>query len=120
MISHGANGTNGVDTTNAMHATNERSEGAPANVGRRASPSGAPHDASKTAGVDDREARRAELRRQSDCQFLDADSFRRMLVSARRLRRRDDGVAKLKGLLDIATGTWFVIEEENVFQTGVS
>jgi len=114
------NGTGGARGANEMERVTEAEPIASGVRGPSPTHFEDPGHADLDDGSDGRDARRAELRRQTDCEFLDAESYRALLVSARRLRRRDDGRAKLRGLLDLVTGTWFVIEEENVFQRGVS
>lgn len=59
--------------------------------------------------------RRDEKRLQPGCLFVDAQQFRSLLVSTRRLIRADDLAARLKGLRDPATGESFVTEEEKLF-----
>jgi hypothetical protein len=58
---------------------------------------------------------RRELRRQSDCRFVDALTFHKLLVSNRPLQREDHPGAGLRGLRESGSSLLFVIEEEQVF-----
>jgi hypothetical protein len=58
--------------------------------------------------------RRAHLRERADVRFVDRGEFLELLVSTRRLERRDDRVAGLRGLYDPIEGVTFVIEEEAI------
>ena len=58
---------------------------------------------------------RAVLRKRPDCRFVEPAEFCRLLVSNRSLVRSDDSRAELRGLLDPATGEWFLTEEEKLF-----
>jgi hypothetical protein len=61
------------------------------------------------------ELRRDELRGAPHCIFLGADEFRSLAISSRRLMRRDDHRAQLRGLIDPETGETFYTEEEKLF-----
>ena len=47
--------------------------------------------------------------------FIGKDEFCALLVSNRQLTRWDMPSANMRGLRDIATGEWFVIEERELF-----
>lgn len=60
---------------------------------------------------------RLELRARPDCRFVEAASYRKLLVSNRPLAREDHGAACLRGLRDTRTQTLFLIEEERLFSS---
>ena len=52
--------------------------------------------------------------------FVEPDEYHRLVISNRHLERRDDRPAGLRGLWDIDTGAWFVIEEEKLYASQLS
>ena len=52
--------------------------------------------------------------------FVEPDEYRRLMISNRHLVRRDDRAAGLRGLWDINSGAWFVIEEEELYASQFS
>jgi len=60
------------------------------------------------------EARRLELRSEGGCRFVDTATFVDLLVAPRTLRRANDPVARVRGLLDPTVGVRFLIEEEKL------
>ena len=63
------------------------------------------------------EKRRHTLKRKTGCRFVSPAEFCRLLVSNRHLIRSNDASAEMRGLLDPATGEWFLTEEEKLFST---
>lgn len=53
----------------------------------------------------------------ADGQLVDADEFRRLLVSHRRLIRADRRDQRLRGLQDLDTGELFLIDELRLQQS---
>jgi hypothetical protein len=47
--------------------------------------------------------------------FVPRDEFCRLLLSTRRMVRSDDRAKHICGLLDVATGTRFLIEQDKLF-----
>lgn len=47
--------------------------------------------------------------------FVAPEDFHRLAISNRQLDRRDDRRAGLRGLVDVETGEWFVVEEDRLY-----
>jgi len=59
--------------------------------------------------------RRRALREGSDDRFVQRDEFCRLLLSTKRMVRSDEPRVQIRGLLDMETGTRFLIEQEKLF-----
>ena len=57
----------------------------------------------------------SELERKSDCKFVERSEFVELLLSFKRVIRADDLGINVLGLLDLDTGTRFLIEQEKLF-----
>jgi hypothetical protein len=62
--------------------------------------------------VDDR---RRAIRESANSTFVQREEFCSLLVSTRRLVRSDEPRLGVRGLLDVETGTRFLIEQEKLF-----
>ena len=60
-------------------------------------------------------SRRKALRDQLDLKFVERQEFCNLLVGYRNLVRCDDEAADVQGLLDVDSGTRFLIEREKLF-----
>lgn len=58
--------------------------------------------------------RRAELRNQSRCRFVEVDEFITFLTSRRQFERADDPVANLRGLRNPSSGEMVFLEAEKL------
>jgi hypothetical protein len=58
---------------------------------------------------------RRALRERSESTFVQRDEFCRLLLSSRKMTRSDESALNVRGLLDLKTGTRFLIEHENLF-----
>ena len=59
-------------------------------------------------------AGRLRFRHRSDCRFVDSEEFCRLIIGTRRMVRADERAIDLHGLLDLETGTRFLIEREKL------
>jgi hypothetical protein len=62
--------------------------------------------------VDDR---RRAMRESSNATFVQREEFCNLLLSTRRMIRSDEPALRVRGLLDMDTGTRFLIEQEKLF-----
>lgn len=54
------------------------------------------------------------LRESAECRFVESDEFCELLLGFKRMVRADESASELRGLLDLETGTRFLIEEEKL------
>ncbi len=59
--------------------------------------------------------RRRAMRDCSEFTFVQREEFCNLLLSARRMVRSDEPDVRMRGLLDMETGTRFLIEQEKLF-----
>ena len=57
---------------------------------------------------------RSLLSKREGCQFVDSEEFCRLLLGFKRLIRADESSVEVRGLLDLDTGTRFLIEQEKL------
>ena len=57
---------------------------------------------------------RSLLREREECRFVDSEEFCRLLLGFKRLIRADEAAVEVRGLLDLDTGTRFLIEQEKL------
>ena len=69
----------------------------------------------ETSAADETLRRRALLKSQPNCHFVDPSHFCKLAVSFRRLERRDDVAGGLLGLFDEATNEHFFVEQEAMY-----
>lgn len=55
------------------------------------------------------------LRTDSECRLVESVEFCKLILSRKRLQRIDQPATGLRGLLDLETGTRFMIEEQKLF-----
>ena len=65
-----------------------------------------------TESIDDR---RRVIRESANSTFVPREEFCRLLLSTRRMVRSDERELHVCGLLDMETGTRFLIEQEKLF-----
>ena len=71
------------------------------------------------APADTKSERLLRLRNRTDCLFVERDEFCRLMIGSRRLVRADESAVELRGLLDLETGTHFLIEQYKLeYRTG--
>jgi len=61
------------------------------------------------------EGRRRAVRDHADFTYVQREEFCRLLLSTRRMVRSDEPDLNVRGLLDMETGTRFLIEQEKLF-----
>ena len=67
----------------------------------------------------DAKQRRAELRNQSRCRFVEVEEFLACATSRTRFERADDHLAKLLGLRDPSSGDVIFVEAEKLISGSV-
>jgi hypothetical protein len=65
--------------------------------------------------VETADDRRRAIRENANSTFVQRDEFCSLLLSTRRLVRSDEPRLGVRGLLDVETGTRFLIEQEKLF-----
>lgn len=54
------------------------------------------------------------LRERAGCRFVESEEFCNLLLGFKKLIRADEMDIKIRGLLDVETGTRFLIEQEKL------
>lgn len=63
--------------------------------------------------------RRQSLRERPESHFVHRDEFCELLLSFKKLVRSDEPAVRVRGLLDVESGARYLIEQEELFGSGV-